>query len=250
MRLKDRVAIVTGGNRGIGRAIALGLAHAGAAVVVNNSRPDKTTEEVVELIRSLGGRASALPADVGDLGAHERIVSEAVERYGRLDVLVNNAGVEFHEPFLEARPETWDKTLAINLKGPYFLSQKAARAMQRTGGGKIINIGSVHDRVPLRNRSAYAVSKGGLAMMTKSLAFELAEHGIAVNAISPGAILTDMNRKSLSVPENRERCLGKIAMKRLGEVDDIVGAAVFLASRESDYMTGATIYVDGGMLLY
>jgi glucose 1-dehydrogenase len=122
--------------------------------------------------------------------------------------------------------------------------------MIASGGGKIINISSVHDRVPLRNRSAYAISKGGLAMLTKSMAFELAERGIAVNTISPGAILTDMNRKSLSVPENRERCLGKIAMKRFGEVDDIVGAAVFLASRESDYITGVTVYIDGGMLLY
>ncbi len=250
MRLKDRVAIVTGANRGIGRAIALGLAREGAALVVNNSRPDPSAEEVVKIICSSGGRALALPADVSDLGEHERLVAAAVGQFGRLDILVNNAGVEFHEPFLECRPETWDRTLAVNLKGPYFLSQKAAQAMQRLGGGKIINISSVHDQIPNRNRSAYAISKGGLAMLTKSLAFELAPHGIAVNAISPGAILTDMNRQSLSVPENRERCLGKIAMKRFGETEDIAGAAVFLASPESDYMTGATIYIDGGMLLY
>ncbi len=250
MRLKDRVAIVTGGNRGIGRAIALGLAREGAAIVVNNSRPDPSAEEVVGTIRSSGGKALALPADVSDLGEHARLVAAAVDQFGRLDILVNNAGVEFTEPFLECRPETWDRTLAVNLKGPYFLSQKAAQAMMRNGGGKIINISSVHDQIPNRNRSAYAISKGGLAMLTKSLAFELAQYGIAVNAISPGAILTDMNRKSLSVPENRERCLGKIAMKRFGETGDIGGAAVFLASSESDYMTGATIYIDGGMLLF
>jgi glucose 1-dehydrogenase len=250
MRLKDRVALVTGGNRGIGRAIALGMAREGAAIAVNNSRPDGTAEEVVRIICSSGGRAVALPADVGDIGQHERLVSAALDQLGRLDVLVNNAGVEFHESFLSTRPETWEKTLDVNLKGPYFLSQKAAAAMMRGGGGKIINISSVHDRVPLRNRSAYAISKGGLAMLTKSLAFELAEHGITVNAISPGAILTDMNRQSLSVPENLNRCLGKISLKRLGEVDDIVGASIFLASTESNYMTGATIYVDGGMLLF
>ena len=130
------------------------------------------------------------------------------------------------------------------------LSQKAAQAMRKTGGGKIINISSVHDWLPLRNRSIYSISKGGLMMLTKSLAFELAEHNIHVTAISPGAILTDMNRESLSRPENLSRVLGTIAVKRLGTAEDIVGAVVFLASPESDYVTGATLYVDGGMLLY
>ncbi len=250
MRLADRVAIVTGGNRGIGRALSVGLAQEGAAVVVNNSRPDGSADEVVREICASGGKALALPADIRDLNEHARLVDAAVERFGRLDILVNNAGIEFREPFLRTRPETFDQTLAINLRAPYFLSQRAAEAMMQTGGGKIINISSVHDHHPLRDRSAYAVSKGGLGMMTKALAFELAEHGICVNAISPGAILTDMNREGLSVPENLNRCLGKIALKRLGEVKDIVGATVFLASAESDYMTGATIYIDGGMLLY
>ena len=250
MRLKDRVAIVTGASRGIGRAIALGLAREGAAVVVNNSRRDGLAEEVVGSISASGGRALALRADIGNLGEHDRLVSSALEQFGRLDILVNNAGVEFREPFLRSQPETWDQTLSVNLKGPYFLSQKAAHAMMRSGGGKIINLSSVHDRVPLRDRSIYSISKGGLAMLTKSLAFELAEHGINVNAISPGAILTDMNRESLSVSENLTRVLGKIALKRLGTVEDIVGAAVFLASSDSDYVTGATLYVDGGMLLY
>ncbi len=250
MRLKDRVAIVTGASRGIGQAIALGLAREGAAVVVNNSRADGSAADVARRICASGGRALAVPADIRDLQEQDRLVSSAVEQFGRLDVLVNNAGVEFREPFLQTRPETWDQTVAVNLKAPYFLSQKAAAIMMRSGGGKILNISSVHDHHPLRDRSAYAISKGGLAMLTKSLAFELAEHGITVNAISPGAIRTDMNRESLSVPENLSRCMEKIALKRLGEVGDIVGAAVFLASSESDYVTGATLYVDGGMLLY
>jgi len=252
MRLKDRVAIVTGASRGIGRAIAAGLAREGAAVIVNNSNPssDELAEELVRTICGAGGRAIPLRADVADLAEHHRLVAAAVTQFGRLDILVNNAGIEFREPFLRTRPETWDRTLAVNLRGPYFLSQKAAEAMTGTGGGKIINISTVHDHHPLRDRSAYAISKGGLMMLTKSLAFELAEHGISVNAISPGAILTDMNREALSVPENLNRCLGKIALKRLGAADDIVGAAVFLASSESDYVTGATLYVDGGMLLF
>lgn len=249
MRLKDRVAIVTGAARGIGQAIALGLAREGAAVVVNDLDADGAALAARAICEG-GGRAVAAPADIRDLSQHDRLVSSAIERFGRLDVLVNNAGVEFREPFLQTRPDTLDQTLAVNLRAPYFLSQKAAAVMMRSGGGTIINITSVHDHHPLRDRSAYAISKGGLAMLTKSLAFELAEHGITVNAIAPGAILTDMNRESLTVPENHRRCTEKIALKRIGGVDDVVGAAVFLASSESAYITGATLYVDGGMLLY
>jgi glucose 1-dehydrogenase len=241
VRLKDRVAIVTGGGRGIGQAISVGLAREGAAVVVNYSRSAKLAEEVAERIHLSGGRAVAIRADVKELGEHDRLVSAAIERFGSLNILVNNAGIEILEPFLEAR--------AVNLKGAYFLSRKAAEAMIRSGGGKIINISSVHDVEPLRNRAIYSMSKGGMTMMTRSLALELAEHKINVNSISPGAILTDMNRKSLSEPGRLERLLGKIPLRRIGEIGDIAGAAVFLASAESDYVTGSTIYVDGGLLL-
>lgn len=250
MRLTDRVAIVTGAARGIGRAIALGMAREGAAIVVNDVRPDDSAADVARTIRASGGRAVAVRADVRDLEEHDRLVSAAVEEFGRLDTLVNNAGVEFREPFLRTTPETWERTLAVNLRAPYFLSQKAAGVMAAAGGGRIINISSVHEHHPLRDRSAYAISKGGLAMLTKSLAFELAEHGVTVNAIAPGAILTDLNRESLSVPDNLRRCLDKVALKRLGDAEDVVGAAVFLASPESGYVTGATLYIDGGMLLY
>lgn len=249
MRLKDRVAIVTGAGRGIGRAIALGLAREGAAVVVNYSRSAELAKEVVTQIRNSGGRAVEVQADVKELGEHDRLVSSALEHFGSLNILVNNAGIEIHEPFLNATVETWDLTLGINLKGAYFLSRKAAEAMIRSGGGKIINISSVHDFAPLRNRAIYSITKGGMMMMTKSLALELGEHGINVNSISPGAILTDMNRKSLSEPGNLERVLKRIPWQRIGTIDDIVGAAVYLASPESDYVTGATLYVDGGLLL-
>ncbi len=150
MRLKDRVAIVTGASRGIGQAIALGLAREGAAVVVNNARADGSAAEVAHRICASGGRALAVPADIRDLEEQDRLVASAVEQFGRLDTLVNNAGVEFREPFLQARPETWDQTLAVNLKAPYFLSQKAAVVMIRSGGGKIVNISSVHDHHPRR----------------------------------------------------------------------------------------------------
>jgi glucose 1-dehydrogenase len=249
MRLKDQVAIVTGAGRGIGVAIAKGLAREGAAVVVNYSRSATEAAEVVRDIHGAGGIALAVQADVKELADHDRLVSAALGSFGRLDILVNNAGIEFRQPFLTTTADQWDLTLGVNLKGVYFLCQKAAEVMIRTGGGKIINVSSVHDTVPLSNRSAYAVSKGGLAMLTKSLALELAEHKINVNAISPGAILTEMNRAHLSIPEVRTRLLARIPWNRLGEVDDCVGAAVFLASPESDYVTGATLYVDGGLLL-
>lgn len=250
MRLRDQTAIVTGAGRGIGVALAKGLAHEGAAVVVNYSRSAAAAEDVVRDIMAVGGKAVAVRADVSKLAGHERLVSAAVRTFGGLNILVNNAGIEFREPFLSTTEEQFDQTLGVNLKGVYFLSQVAARAMIEGGkGGKIINISSCHDTVPLNLRSAYAVSKGGLAMLTKSLALELAEHRINVNGLAPGAILTEMNRESLSKPEVLARLLGTIPLNRLGTIEDCVGAALFLASAEADYVTGATLYVDGGLLL-
>ncbi len=249
-RLKDRVAIVTGAGRGIGVALAKGLAREGAAVVVNYSRSATEAGKVVADIQNAGGRAVAVQADVKRLADHDRLVSAAVENFGRLDILVNNAGIEFREAFLTTTEQQFDETLGVNLKGVYFLSQKAAQAMVRAGaGGKIINISSCHDIVPLNLRSSYGVSKGGLAMLTRSLALELAEHKINVNAVSPGAILTEMNSQQLSQPEVRARLLARIPWNRLGNTEDCVGAVLFLASSESDYVTGATLYVDGGLLL-
>jgi glucose 1-dehydrogenase len=249
MRLKDQVVIVTGGSRGIGAALAEGLAAEGARVVVNYVQAAGAAQEIVGRIRDCGREAFAIQADVADLDAQTRLLSATMERFGRLDVLVNNAAVEFREPFLSTKPEIWDRTLEVNLKAPYFLSQKAAEVMRSAGKGKIINLSSVHDNVPLRGRSAYACSKAGLAMMTKALALELAEYHINVNAVSPGAILTDMNRQHLSVPEVKARLLERIPWNRLGEVQDVVGMTVFLSSAESDYVTGAVFYVDGGLLL-
>jgi glucose 1-dehydrogenase len=249
MRLKDKVAIVTGAGRGIGRAIAIGYAREGARVVVNYSRSQHAAEEAVDEIHAAGGRAIAVRADVAQMDDHAPLIERTLAEFGALDILVNNAGVEFNEPVLESTPETWDQTFAVNLRGAYFLGCAAARVMARAGGGKIVNISSVHDVEPLRNRAIYSITKAGLLMLVKSLALELAEHNIHVNAISPGAILTDMNRKHLTDPPRRERLLTQIPMKRIGDPRDLVGAAVFLASPESDYVTGTTIYVDGGLLL-
>jgi glucose 1-dehydrogenase len=250
MKLRDRVAIVTGAGRGIGAALAKGLAREGAAVVVNYSRSAKEADKVADQIIAAGGRAVAIQADVQNLAEHERLISAAIEQFGGLDILVNNAGIEYRESFLTTTEGQFDHTLGVNLKGVYFLSQKAAQAMIRAGkGGKIINISSCHDTVPLNLRSAYGVSKGGLAMLTRSLALELAEHKINVNSLSPGAILTEMNGATLSVPEVRTRLVSRIPWNRLGDVEDCVGACVFLASSQADYVTGITLYVDGGLLL-
>lgn len=250
MRLKDKVAIVTGAARGIGRAIALGFSDEGATVVVNDCRADGQGEEVAQKMRASGGKATFIQADVSELSEQEKLISTAIHEFGGVDILVNNAGVEFREPFLESKPETWERTLAVNLRGTYFLSQRAARVMRLSGKGRIINIASVHAEVPLQERSIYSISKSGMAMLTKSLALELAAHGITVNAIGPGAILTAMNSESLADASRRAKLLARIPLGRIGEPEDIVGAAVFLASSDSDYVTGTTIYVDGGLLLH
>lgn len=250
LRLKDKTAIVTGAGRGIGAALAKGLAREGAAVVVNYSRSAEAAGQVVRDIIAGGGKAVAIQADISKLAEHAQLISAALKHFGRLDILVNNAGIEYTVPFLSTSEEQFDHTLAVNLKGVYFLSQKAAQAMIQGGyGGRIINISSCHDTVPLDGRSAYGVSKGGLAMLTKSLALELAEHRIHVTGLAPGAILTDMNRASLTRPEAVDWASKNLPIGRVGEAEECVGAAVFLASDEAGYVTGTTVYVDGGLLL-
>lgn len=250
MKLKDKVAIVTGAGRGIGAALAKGLAREGAAVVINYFRSGEEAGKVVSDILAAGGRAVAAQADISELSQHDRLISVTLENFGQLDILINNAGMEYRELFLDTAEEQYDQTLGVNLKGIYFLSQKVAKVMIKAEkGGKIINISSCHDTAPLNMRSAYSISKGGLKMLTRSLALELAQFKINVNAVSPGAILTEMNSESLSKPDVRARLVARIPWDRLGEPEECVGAVVFLASAESDYVTGTTIYVDGGLLL-
>ena len=248
MRLREKTAIVTGAARGIGRAIASAYAREGAHVIVADILGELAAEAAAE-IREAGGSALAVTADLADLRAHESLVNVALANFGRLDLLVNNAAIEPRAPFLSASPEDWEATLNVNLRAPYFLSQRAAHAMLKTGGGRIINLASTHDVRPLRNISIYSITKGGLMMLTKSLALELAEHRINVNAIAPGAILTELNRSVLEEEAYRARVTAKIPHGRIGATSDLVGAAVFLASDDAAYITGTTIYVDGGLLL-
>lgn len=237
--LSGRVAIVTGGARGIGRGIGDGLARAGASIVIADV--------------SLGGvdfgGAVGVEADVSDLAQHGRIVAAALDAFGRIDILVNNAGIGPRAMFLDATEEAWERTVGVNLKAAYFLSQAVARHMLERRSGKIINISSVHDTQPMTRNSIYCVTKAGVAMLTKSLALELAEHNIQVNAIAPGAIRTDINREVLADADYHAKVLAKIPARRIGEPEDIAGAALLFASSASDYITGATLYVDGGMIL-
>lgn len=249
MRLKDRVAIVTGAGRGIGAAIARAYAREGAAVVVDYSASAEAAAGVVREIESTGGRAVAVQADVGELSSHERLVGCALERFGRLDILVNNAAIDRRVPVLEASPEQWDAVFHVNLRGAYFLAQRAAREMVNSGGGAVLNIASVHDEQAHRNNSIYTIAKGGMKLMTRCMALEWAPMGIRVNSLSPGAILTDINRAVLADDAYKQRVLERIPLGRIGSVDDLTAAAVLLVSSEGSYITGTTFYIDGGLLL-
>jgi glucose 1-dehydrogenase len=247
MRLAGRVAIVTGGARGIGAAIVRRFLCDGAAVAAVDCSAPPDMDELLRNCRASRSELLWIEADVADTDTHEQIVRRTLERFGKLRVLVNNAGIQIREPFLAARLESWDRIFGVNLKGPYFLSQRAALNMDQ--GGRIINIASVHDETPHRNNSIYSITKAAMKMLTKSLALELAERRINVNSISPGAIGTDINRDVLSDEKVRRQLATSIPLGRIGVPDDIVGAAVYLASPESDYVTGSTLYVDGGLLL-
>lgn len=250
MRLKDKVAIITGAGRGIGAALAKAFAKEGAAVVVNYSASEAAARAVVQEITQAGGRAVAVRANVGDLADHPALIDAALRNFGQLDILVNNAAIERRAPFLEAAPEQWDEVFAVDLKGPYFLAQRAARVMVEAAcGGAILNISSVHDEQAHRNNSMYTIAKGGMKLMTRNLALELAPYYIRVNSLSPGAILTDMNRGVLSDEAYKRRVLDMIPLGRIGDAPELAGAAVLLVSGEGSYITGSTFYVDGGLLL-
>jgi glucose 1-dehydrogenase len=249
MRLQNKTAIVTGAARGIGKAIAQGFAQAGASVIVADILREQA-EQTAAGICAAGGSAIAVTVDLADLATHETLVNTALNQFGRLDILVNNAAIEPRAPALDITPEVFDQTLNINLRAVFFLSQRVARAMiEQQRGGRIINLASTHQTVPLRNASTYNISKGGLMMLTKSLALELAEYDISVNGLAPGAILTDLNRHVLEDETARARVTAMIPQRRIGTPDDIVGSAIFLASDDAAYITGTTLFVDGGLLL-
>jgi glucose 1-dehydrogenase len=256
--LEGQRAIVTGGNTGIGAAIVEGLAEAGARVVVDYvTEPDKA-EALVQRIRGNGGEAVAVEADVSREEQVRAMFGAALEAFGGVDILVNNAGLQRDAPLTEMSLDDWETVIRVNLTGQFLCAREAAREFIRRGvnpelsvsAGKIICMSSVHDVIPWAGHVNYAASKGGVAMLMKTLAQELAVHKIRVNGISPGAIKTCINYDAWMTPEREARLLELIPYGRVGHTRDIAKAAVWLASDESDYITGATLYVDGGMTLY
>ena len=249
MRLQGKVAIVTGGGAGLGKAIAYRLAEEGADVVIGDT-DEAAAQAVAARIEALGRRAAAVRADVSHASDIEALVERAM-RIGPIDILVNNAGVEKITPLLEIPEEEWDRTLDTNLKGVFLCSQSVARAMIAEGrGGKMVNIGSIAGVMPPRNEPHYAASKGAVHVLTKQMALELATHGITVNAVAPGVIKNGLStHHSLADPENAERIARGIPLGRVGSPLDIAQAVLFLASGEADYVTGVVLPVDGGFLV-
>jgi len=253
--LEGKVALVTGGSRGIGRATALGFAEAGADVVVASRKlPD--LEQVADEIRGVGRKALPVEAHAGRMDDIGRLVETVVAEFGKIDILVNNAGTSpALATVLETDERLWDSIMNLNLKGVYFLSQAVARVMKEHGGGKIINVASMDGYKPEVGVGIYSISKAAVLMVTKSMALELAQHNIRVNAIAPGAVSTRiLDSHWFHLPEEeakRQKAeLGKMApLQRVGEPDEMVGAMVYLASDASSFMTGETLLVDGGMLL-
>ena len=247
MRLNDKVALVTGAASGNGRAMAKGFAHEGARVaIVDRNGPG--AREVADEIRSTGARALAFTGDVADPASVESVVQSLAQEWGRLDVLVNNAGVGTIFPFLDTDPAQWDHILDINLRGVLLYSYHGGRLMRSSGGGSIINITSQLAEIGIPERAVYCASKGGVKMFTKCLALDLARFKIRVNAIGPGVIRTPMSEPRLRIPERLAYYENRVPLGRVGEPEDLVGAAVYLASDESAYVTGISLYVDGGFL--
>ena len=248
MRLEGKAALVTGSYSGIGEAIALRFAREGADVAVHYHREEDEARAAVAQIERLGRKSVALSANVGVAAEAEGLVRDAHAALGRLDILVDNAGVEIREPFVDVSEQHFDLVLGVNLKGAFFAAQAAAKLMIAAGsGGRIVNVSSIHEDIAFLEYATYTASKGGMRMLTRTICQELAPHGITVNDIAPGAIATPINRRTLGDGELLHELQAVIPAGRLGDPDEVASVAVFLASDEAAYVTGSTYYVDGGM---
>lgn len=256
--LKGQTALVTGANSGIGRAIAVALGSAGANVVVNYVTREDAARETLEEVRACGARALAIAADVSNEQQVQAMFERTVGELGALDILVNNAGLQRDAPFHEMTTTQWDTVMNVNLRGQFLCTREAVRIFLRQGirpqiscsAGKVICISSVHDVIPWAGHVNYAASKGGVMLMMKSVAQEVAPLGIRVNSICPGAVRTPINTEAWSTRDAYNSLMELIPYKRIGEPVELGRAAVWLASDDSDYITGASLYVDGGMTLY
>jgi NAD(P)-dependent dehydrogenase (short-subunit alcohol dehydrogenase family) len=245
MKLQGKVALVTGAGRGIGKVIAQHLAEEGAATVLNYAHTEQGARDTAESIRKAGGQAFALKADVAHVDEIRTMVQRAIEEFGKLDILVNNSGIDPTPtvPFFDVTEDLFDAVIDTNLKGTYFCSQFAAREMRRLGKGRIINIGSVHSQATMPQYSVYAASKGGINALTRQLALDLAAFNITVNVIAPGAVEVE---KFIGPAYDRAATAKEIPLGRIGIPRDVSGCVVFLASDDADWLTGQVVTVDGG----
>jgi len=247
--LQGKVAIVTGGNSGIGKAIVQYLAELGAQVVIDYRSHPEATEELEREIGSYGGCSFGVQADVSKLEDIQRLIDAAVAQYGRLDVMVNNAGVETRTSVLDTTPEQYDKVLDVNLRGVFFATQYAAKQMiAQGGGGRIINISSVHEDWPMPGNTAYCLAKGGVRMLTRTAALELAPHGITMVNVGPGAVATPINDSTMNNPELMAKLNAAIPLGRMARPEEIAKVVGFLASDGASYITATTIFADGGIM--
>jgi len=248
MRLEGKNVLITGGSSGIGRSIAQVFGKEGANVAVNYRRQADEANAVAAELQKLGRKSVALQADVGNVAQVQQLVAQTVQAFGRLDILVCSAGLEIREPFLEVSEAHYDTVLDVNLKGTYFACQAAAQQMvKQGGGGRLINISSIHEDVAFLNYSSYCCSKGGVRMFTRTVSQELAPHGITITNIAPGAVATPINTRTLDDPHLLDSLKELIPLGRLATPEEVAAVAVFLASDESSYVTGCTYYVDGAM---
>jgi glucose 1-dehydrogenase len=248
MKLTGKKALVTGSNQGIGQAIALRLAEEGADVVIDYVTHPETAAETVQMVEKLGRKAVAVKGDISNVADTQRMVADSVKALGGLDILVNNAGVEKNAPFWEVTEADYEFVLNVNLRGAFFATQAFVRhRMEVKQPGKVINVSSVHEDLPFPHFTSYCASKGGMKMVMRNLSIELAPLGITINNIAPGAIETPINTALLHDPTKLKALLDNIPLARLGKSTDVAGVAAFLASADADYITGATIVVDGGL---
>ena len=247
--LQGKVAVVTGGNSGIGKSIVEYLAELGAKVVIDYRSHPEATEALEEEIGAYGGSSFGVQADVGKLEDLQRLVDTAVSTYGRLDIMVNNAGIETRTSILDTTPDDFDKVLNVNLRGVFFATQYAAKQMIAQGsGGRIINISSVHEDWPMPNNTAYCVAKGGVRMLTRTAGVELASKGVTVVNVGPGAVATPINDSTMNNPELLAKLNAAIPMGRMAQPEEIAKVVGFLASDAASYITATSIFADGGIM--
>lgn len=248
MKVKDKVAIITGASKGIGAEIAKELAREGADVVINYNTDVIGAKSVKDYVESIGRRAIMIKADIGKYDEVENLINQTIKYYGKINILINNAGIAIWKPFFEITEEIWDKTIDTNLKGTFMASQFAAREMKKNGGGVIVNISSLAAQGAMDCLVPYCASKGGMTLITKAMAVELAQYDIRVNTIAPGTINIERNRKT--DPNYPDDWIPFIPMGRVGKVEDIAKPVVFLCTDDAAFITGQNIFITGGQTEY